>query len=80
MVYRVIPPVLNHHNFEVDSTESVWYKRGGCERCGTQILKLTPQSQYGIRFQRRLRRHTILKLTPQSQYGIVHNGEYTYSF
>ena len=35
-------------HFEVDSTESVWYS--SC--CGypspTEILKLTPQSQYGI--------------------------------
>ena len=37
------------HDFEVDSTESVWYK-SGVRACGMGlILKLTPQSQYGIR-------------------------------
>ena len=35
-------------HFEVDSTESVWYKIRSVCRCNTYILKLTPQSQYGI--------------------------------
>ena len=34
--------------FEVDSTESIWYKRGENSRTETLVLKLTPQSQYGI--------------------------------
>ena len=58
-------------NFEVDSTESVWYNRA-CAHDGSRlILKLTPQSQYGIRrFIRTSNQGAILKLTPQSQYGI----------
>ena len=35
-------------NFEVDSTESVWYRKPLCVAQGLFILKLTPQSQYGI--------------------------------
>ena len=34
--------------FEVDSTESVWYSDRSTECLITCILKLTPQSQYGI--------------------------------
>ena len=36
-------------NFEVDSTESVWYSRAHLHAIPRVILKLTPQSQYGIR-------------------------------
>ena len=35
-------------NFEVDSTESVWYKDLTVLAPHVLILKLTPQSQYGI--------------------------------
>ena len=35
--------------FEVDSTESVWYKCLVGAPHGSIILKLTPQSQYGIK-------------------------------
>ena len=49
MVYR-----LQNHNhtiphFEVDSTESVWYRYMEYADTPPPILKLTPQSQYGIR-------------------------------
>ena len=38
--------------FEVDSTESIWYT-SHCERRFTMlVLKLTPQSQYGIEIAR----------------------------
>ena len=36
------------HNFEVDSTESVWYRAPASCRSRRTILKLTPQSKYGI--------------------------------
>ena len=36
------------HHFEVDSTESVWYKNFEIHCLHCLILKLTPQSQYGI--------------------------------
>ena len=36
-------------HFEVDSTESVWYSFLSVSLVGIIILKLTPQSQYGIR-------------------------------
>ncbi len=35
-------------NFEVDSTESVWYNLVAYGIISEVILKLTPQSQYGI--------------------------------
>ena len=35
-------------NFEVDSTESVWYSHDFVKSVAVVILKLTPQSQYGI--------------------------------
>ena len=35
-------------NFEVDSTESVWYNEDVTDQTISFILKLTPQSQYGI--------------------------------
>ena len=35
-------------HFEVDSTESVWYRVWVWDPGGGVILKLTPQSQYGI--------------------------------
>ena len=35
-------------DFEVDSTESVWYKIERTMKDIGEILKLTPQSQYGI--------------------------------
>ena len=38
------------HHFEVDSTESVWYKNFEIHCLHCLILKLTPQSQYGIPF------------------------------
>ena len=45
------------------------YSSSSLSRLST-ILKLTPQSQYGIIYQGRLSGAYILKLTPQSQYGI----------
>ena len=36
-------------DFEVDSTESVWYSLHDRACCHAAILKLTPQSQYGIK-------------------------------
>ena len=48
MVYRHSQYFTDTIHFEVDSTESVWYK-GWYEKWGIDpILKLTPQSQYGI--------------------------------
>ena len=35
-------------DFEVDSTESVWYRKRANTSPLSFILKLTPQSQYGI--------------------------------
>ena len=34
--------------FEVDSTESIWYMRVAENPNFAPVLKLTPQSQYGI--------------------------------
>ena len=34
--------------FEVDSTESIWYRLYEVEGKPYLVLKLTPQSQYGI--------------------------------
>ena len=36
-------------SFEVDSTESIWYKSVFRGTRRISVLKLTPQSQYGIR-------------------------------
>ena len=36
-------------HFEVDSTESVWYTSTSGKKTTHGILKLTPQSQYGIK-------------------------------
>ena len=48
MVYFFLLQRIEKDDFEVDSTESVWYiLRAESERC-LIILKLTPQSQYGI--------------------------------
>ena len=48
MVYaKRIPAKLERH-FEVDSTESVWYNTDDNGEEKRLILKLTPQSQYGI--------------------------------
>ena len=35
-------------DFEVDSTESIWYNEPADPGVESVILKLTPQSQYGI--------------------------------
>ena len=40
--------VLGEVCFEVDSTESIWYKVGTAKSQRRKVLKLTPQSQYGI--------------------------------
>ena len=48
MVYNRAARALDSLHFEVDSTESVWYSSHRHLREGEQILKLTPQSQYGI--------------------------------
>ena len=59
-------------HFEVDSTESVWYMHKLLIQLLQLILKLTPQSQYGIAQQPPSGAAcSILKLTPQSQYGIA---------
>ena len=39
---------FSRRHFEVDSTESVWYSHQGYDGVEVLILKLTPQSQYGI--------------------------------
>ena len=44
-----ILPLNRRRNFEVDSTESVWYTLYLTLWEESSILKLTPQSQYGIR-------------------------------
>ena len=50
MVYALAAPPSSEYHFEVDSTESVWYTEL-TRTCGKRtILKLTPQSQYGIIF------------------------------
>ena len=49
MVYDMTLQVAVSKNFEVDSTESVWYMDTDKLRFKRRILKLTPQSQYGIR-------------------------------
>ena len=49
MVYAARAREATAGYFEVDSTESVWYNAGGSDRRPAVILKLTPQSQYGIR-------------------------------
>ena len=49
MVYLRVDDVHSIFHFEVDSTESVWYSAVGHGALGLIILKLTPQSQYGIR-------------------------------
>ena len=50
MVYQWIPFHYTIYDFEVDSTESVWYTRPPRQQVFSRILKLTPQSQYGINF------------------------------
>ena len=48
--YGIKGELIKHpkYNFEVDSTESVWYNGSGELDADDAILKLTPQSQYGI--------------------------------
>ena len=48
MVYAWQAGKAWYKNFEVDSTESVWYSINTIEMLREIILKLTPQSQYGI--------------------------------
>ena len=48
MVYGHGDEPPHGHDFEVDSTESVWYTLRVRARQPQGILKLTPQSQYGI--------------------------------
>ena len=48
MVYMTPKKVSCFQYFEVDSTESVWYSCGCFVGLIFMILKLTPQSQYGI--------------------------------
>ena len=48
MVYRSVGYLVSICHFEVDSTESVWYSCLSKTRPAPTILKLTPQSQYGI--------------------------------
>ena len=48
MVYNAHEFVEAVKHFEVDSTESVWYTVRLLHRGSHLILKLTPQSQYGI--------------------------------
>ena len=48
MVYVDWRACHSHPDFEVDSTESVWYTYLGLTHAPKSILKLTPQSQYGI--------------------------------
>ena len=49
MVYGCSKKANSSSHFEVDSTESVWYKQERDWPTRWEILKLTPQSQYGIR-------------------------------
>ena len=71
MVYSLSDNMTSIYHFEVDSTESIWYTSTRSSTTGTPILKLTPQSQYGIRCRvADVPLLPILKLTPQSQYGI----------
>ena len=48
MVYITLHHQIIPIHFEVDSTESVWYTHPVEQRRRILILKLTPQSQYGI--------------------------------
>ena len=48
MVYLPEQLILIKLNFEVDSTESIWYTLSVPAAHFLAILKLTPQSQYGI--------------------------------
>ena len=48
MVYTGVAEAADMLNFEVDSTESVWYIHRAILELDQVILKLTPQSQYGI--------------------------------
>ena len=48
MVYATLHHLRPGHDFEVDSTESVWYIYVRADLINAAILKLTPQSQYGI--------------------------------
>ena len=48
MVYSLGQPLARNVYFEVDSTESVWYNKPRVNTLLSLILKLTPQSQYGI--------------------------------
>ena len=48
MVYRLMCQKLLNSRFEVDSTESIWYNISSCYPQEGFVLKLTPQSQYGI--------------------------------
>ena len=51
MVYGGVRDKSLFCDFEVDSTESVWYNGDGYKRFHCIILKLTPQSQYGIQYE-----------------------------
>ena len=48
MVYAQPQAHVEDRDFEVDSTESVWYINRFVGALCKTILKLTPQSQYGI--------------------------------
>ena len=56
MVYSVSYLRTRMSCFEVDSTESIWYTRHRSRQEKNIVLKLTPQSQYGIRWGWRRRR------------------------
>ena len=71
MVYLIMVRCLIRPRFEVDSTESIWYTRKANTYYVRIVLKLTPQSQYGIGNAVQWQCLSVLKLTPQSQYGII---------
>ena len=52
MVYLPAPRAECQSYFEVDSTESIWYTQFHTVYIWQNILKLTPQSQYGIEYKK----------------------------
>ena len=54
MVYAGVAGGGQPAGFEVDSTESIWYTGQGALPLRRVVLKLTPQSQYGIRLRQPL--------------------------
>ena len=81
MVYHAFSVKRVVRDFEVDSTESVWYRKKIYSGADAYILKLTPQSQYGILHRHRhlLRRHFEVDSTESVWYILCGESPRSYA-